>query len=384
MKKFLTILLLLFILIGCNDPVVDDNDDDNNNNNTNTDTELVGYEVYDWFVSMQLDNGLLESAEYSNIVSLYDNALAAIVFTMFEDYERAQDIFSYFDGIVDSELKDNISGFAQFRDRYGFIKDYANRWLGDNAWLLIALNFYEYYSEDYQYSNLKSQLELWIRSLAQEDGSLLGGYTNTGGNIMPVTEAMLDAFNAVSGYDSLHQGILQFFEEERYSDFYEVITAWPGNPYVLALDVHAWSYSILPDVSNDVLDLADLFKMEYTIGENVVYGYSFDIDLDTIWIEGTMEMAVAYNLAGLEHRANELIVDMEYFMINSNNFTATKGLPYASNMGTHYAQDPLWDGVDTNICISSSAWYLFALNRIDPFIAGKDKDIPQEDIFYSN
>jgi hypothetical protein len=36
--------------------------------------------VYSWFKNQQLVNGLLESAENGNVVSLYDNALAAMVF----------------------------------------------------------------------------------------------------------------------------------------------------------------------------------------------------------------------------------------------------------------------------------------------------------------
>ncbi|MDX1702239.1 MAG: hypothetical protein R3250_16550, partial [Melioribacteraceae bacterium] len=33
-------------------------------------------EVYNWFENQQLANGLLESVEDGNVVSLYDNALA--------------------------------------------------------------------------------------------------------------------------------------------------------------------------------------------------------------------------------------------------------------------------------------------------------------------
>lgn len=50
--------------------------------------------VYTWFKYMQLENGLLPSSENSN-VSLYDNALAAMVFTIYDDFPKAERIFDF-------------------------------------------------------------------------------------------------------------------------------------------------------------------------------------------------------------------------------------------------------------------------------------------------
>ena len=52
--------------------------------------------VYGWLKSLQLPNGLLESAEDSNFVSTYDNSLAATAFSYKGDFERAEKIFDFF------------------------------------------------------------------------------------------------------------------------------------------------------------------------------------------------------------------------------------------------------------------------------------------------
>ena len=58
------------------------------------------------------------------------------------------------------------------------------------------------------------------------------------------------------------------------------------------------------------------------------------------------------------------------------------GFPYASNIGTGYGSDPLWSGADTKIAISGGAWYLFARYGFNPFEVEREKDIPQEDMFW--
>ena len=45
-----------------------------------------------WINNIQSENGLLESSENTNFVSLYDNALAALVFMELNEMERAEKI----------------------------------------------------------------------------------------------------------------------------------------------------------------------------------------------------------------------------------------------------------------------------------------------------
>ncbi|MBK8844183.1 MAG: carboxypeptidase regulatory-like domain-containing protein [Saprospiraceae bacterium] len=50
----------------------------------------VETQIFNWFNAQQLPNGLLESVENGNIVSLYDNALAALVFLTKNDIAKAE------------------------------------------------------------------------------------------------------------------------------------------------------------------------------------------------------------------------------------------------------------------------------------------------------
>ena len=61
--------------------------------------------------------------------------------------------------------------------------------------------------------------------------------------------------------------------------------------------------------------------------------------------------------------------------------SATKGIPYATNRGSGYGPDLLWQGADNLECVSSAAWYLFGKLKFDPMAVGYAKNIPKEDKF---
>ena len=110
-----------------------------------------------WVVKMQSANGLLESSENTDFVSLYDNALAALVFMELNEMDGAEKIFDYFNGQVNNELLSADGGFYQFRDSNG---ENGNRtWMGDNAWLLIALNKYHSVTGNEKYITMALGIE---------------------------------------------------------------------------------------------------------------------------------------------------------------------------------------------------------------------------------
>ncbi|MCK5731569.1 MAG: hypothetical protein KAH13_00975 [Tenericutes bacterium] len=43
-----------------------------------------------------------------------------------------------------------------------------------------------------------------------------------------------------------------------------------------------------------------------------------------------------------------------------------------------YGSGALWDGVDTDIYMSSNAWYLFVINGFNPYEAGLYNKEPQD------
>ncbi len=340
--------------------------------------------VYDWLKEIQLPNGLLESSENSNFVSLYDNSLASMVFIAKGDIARAESILDFFNGRINSELLSGNGGFCQFRDRTGI--PFGNHWLGDNAWLLMAINTYKAKTGNTKYEPLAQALSAWIRSLQDTDGGIKGGFDSNGSGIGKVTEGMIDAFNAIPGYDNFHKNLLSYLKNNRWDATEKLLISWPGNKYAYALDNFSWGYCAFSDFPSGVLQKADMFltNCTTTVTNSQLTGYCFDIDKDGVWLEGTGEMVVAFQKAGQTAKAEFFLTEMEKLLVPGTLFPSTLGIPYASNMGTGYATDPLWIGADTKPCISSGAWYLFGVLQFDPFTAGYIKNVPSSDKFWLN
>ena len=345
----------------------------------------VETQIFNWFNAQQLPNGLLESVENGNIVSLYDNALAALVFLMKNDIAKAEKIFDFFNSRIESELKKGVGGFSQLRDRAGVPN--GHRWMGDNAWLLIALNNYKQKTTNTKYDELASALGTWLQALQDTDGGLFSGY-DASNNLLnyKVTEGNIDAFNAITGYTDFHRNLLNYLKLNRWDAIDKNLVSWPENPkYLYALDVHAWSYCMFEGYPVSALITAQRFLTAKTATNGAqITGYCFDEDIDTVWPEGTGQMAVAFGIAGMFSEKAYYLTEIEKVLIQSTNYSNASGFPYASNPGTSYGADILWSGADTKIAISGGAWYLFAMKGFNPFEVGRGKNIPQADMFWKN
>lgn len=336
-----------------------------------------------WVSSMQQPNGLLESSENSNFVSLYDNSLAALVYIKQGETQKAEKIFDFFNGKLQTELLDGSGGFYQFRNKKG--EQGSRTWMGDNAWLLIAINHYHEATETQKYTTMANALEQWLRSLQQEDGSLIGGYNEDGSEIPKVTEGILTAFNAIPGYDNFHANILSFLKNNRWDSDEKLLTAWPENAaYKFALDLHGLSIGVFPDFPIEALTKLDRYKNTQTNTTNGkrITGYAFDEDKDVIWLEGTAQILVAYQQRDLDTEAQQALINLENTFITSATISEAQGIPYTTNFGTTYGAGLLWDNADLAPAISSSAWYLFSQLRFNPLALGSNKNIPEGDKFW--
>ncbi|MCK4907106.1 MAG: hypothetical protein KAS64_06130 [Spirochaetes bacterium] len=350
---------------------------------TSGDAEKIA-KVYGWLTNIQLANGLLETTEGSNFVSLYDNCIAAIVFTVKGDYSRAEAIFDFFDARLETEMKVAPGGYGQFRDAAGNVAS-PHRWMGDNSWLLIALNNYHSITGSSKYINMSSEIESWLRSLQDPtNGGIWGGFESSGVRIDKNIEGNIDAFNAVSGYDTFHSGIISFLSNGFWDNTKKVFKTPLFGIYEYALDLCSWGFSAFREMPETMLSSAvSLFLTTKvaTVNNTIVTGFCFDVDLDTIWLEGTAEMVVAYNTAGLTDEAETYLRELEKLFVPGSN-TNFCGIPYASNPGTHFATGSLWTGVDTMPAVSSSAWYLLGMLKYDPMVLNKNKNIPEAQKFW--
>jgi hypothetical protein len=343
----------------------------------------VETQIFNWFNAQQLPNGLLESVENGNIVSLYDNALAALVFLTKNDIAKAEKIFDFFNSRIESELKKGVGGFSQLRDRAGVPN--GHRWMGDNAWLLIALNNYKVKTGNAKYDELSSDIGTWLQALQDADGGLFAGY-DASNNLLnyKVTEGNIDAFNAITGYTDFHRKLLNYLKLNRWDVIDKNLVSWPENPpYLYALDVQSWSYLMFENYPITALTNAQRFLTTKTATNGAqVTGYCFDEDKDTVWPEGTGQMALAFGVANMPSEKQFYLSEMEKILVNSPTHPKSSGFPYASNPGTAYGSDLLWTGADTKIAISSCAWYLFAKGGFNPFDVEKGKDVGEGDVFW--
>ncbi|HET6557328.1 MAG TPA: hypothetical protein VFG54_08435 [Prolixibacteraceae bacterium] len=342
--------------------------------------------VYSWLTQMQQPNGLLLTCEEGKNVSLYDNALAALVFTHYGDFKRAEKIFGFFNSRLHSEMMVNPGGFAQMRTIDGVpVDNMPRRWMGDNAWLLIAINNYHHLAKNTKYHELASALSSWIISLQDTDGGLWGGYDATGNRISKIAEGNLDAFNAIEGYTRFHKKLLAYFKNKRWDATDQLLVAWAEYPaYKYALDLHSWGYCIFEDFPETVLTKAEryLTTQTSTATKEKITGYCFDEDKDVVWLEGTGQMAVAFIKAGKQTEAEKYLSEMKKNLVKSQLYPGTCALPYTVNYGSSYADDVLWNGVDSTPAVASTAWYLFASRGFDPLKLGYRKNIPKSHQFW--
>jgi hypothetical protein len=386
--KFHLIVCLAAVFLSCQKDQVTDLDSFEikqeillNDTDSSAPTTLVT-PVKNWVLGMQHTSGLLESAAYTNFVSLYDNALAAIYFINENEQERAERVLDFYQSKMQEELVLN-GGFYQFRNTNG--KGGERIWMGDNAWLLIAINQYKEKYGTAKYDLMANQINLWLRSLQLENGALRGGLNQDGSEIPLVTEGIITAFNAVPGFDDFHIGILNYLQNERWDSDNRVFLAWPENPsYAHALDVYSLSSSIFADIPIDALLQADRFytQQESTMTGEVISGYCFDEDKDVVWLEGTAQMAVAFKSMGYTEKSDFLIKELEKSFIPSTISENIKGVPYSANHGTSYGTSVLWDHVDINPALSSTIWYLFSKAGFNPLELGKGKQIPEANKFW--
>jgi len=350
---------------------------------SNVDSALIYFSdtVLVWLDSVQLSNGLVETSYQSNLISLYDNALSVCAFVSVEQFERAERILQFFKARLQSEMLYGTGGYFQFRSSSG---PQGNRWLGDNAWLLIAIQNYEAATHDYQFSEMRDSLDSWIRRQQDVDGGVWGGTEANGAIIGKVTEGMIDAFNAVRGFDSFHEGLLSYLELERWDTTDGLLVSWPGSDYYYALDNFSWGYCAFEGFPDRVLHDADRFfcSQFHQPSQKQIQGYCFDEDRDVVWLEGTSQMAIAYLKSGNSERANSILREVAKAHVIELSRPTLKGLPYATNQGTGYGNGILWSNVDSRPATAACCWFIMACREFDPLQLNYGKAVPAENRFW--
>ncbi|MDD5066428.1 MAG: carbohydrate binding domain-containing protein [bacterium] len=341
--------------------------------------------LYQWFVRSQGRNGLVPSGEGKEYCFTYDEALSAMVFTLFGDLRRAETVFDFFKNIIqEQERCGKFSGFADMYEMNGNVGG-ASRAAGPNAWLLLAVNHYTQVTGNKQYLQMAETLAEWLASLEGIEGGITGGYDEKGKAFGWIsTEHNLDCY---AGFRDLYlltgeekflrmskrilsnlENFLWFKQEKRFFN-----GAMDAN---YATDVSSWAVCSLGKEYSACLDFAvskSLTTQRYEKNNAEVRGFDFGAtyweshypDKDSVWLEGTGQMVLAFYIAGRNKEADLYLKEMAKTVTPSEVHKGTKALPYATNPGTPAGSG--WIMGPEPLCVSSTAWYLFCLKKFNPF-----------------
>ncbi len=110
-------------------------------------------------------SGLVASRSGECFTTVYKNALAAMVFLHEGDHASAEKIFDVFNGYYRMTTPNSFAGFPKDWNPCTGQPDGSNFWEGDNAFLLLALNYYRITSnQSIRYNSMSQGLITWLTS----------------------------------------------------------------------------------------------------------------------------------------------------------------------------------------------------------------------------
>ena len=147
--------------------------------------------------------GLVRSAEYDKFTTIYKNALAAMVFIHEDDLCRAVRILDFFNSKYD---ENSFNGFNKNWDPETGNELEKDYWVGDNAFLLLALNYYRKATGSYgNYEDMVDGLVRWLSERSADD-IIAEGIANMYAALKPFE-------NTVTGIDTVLETLENKFDQ---------------------------------------------------------------------------------------------------------------------------------------------------------------------------
>lgn len=352
------------------------------------------------------NEGKLVPAQEDNSGQTFNNAVTAMAFILSGEKGRAERILDFYAERTDSSNQEiNYQNFFCQGDSRGFFQNIdlnnsyypfiSDRWMGDNAWLLIA---YKYYESEYGFNGkpLYNLVAAYLKNLLLEfyiiDPTGHGGFVRHGwrwgprnspnpqndyqlhetdslGNPIGHEEGNIDAYAALKLCG-------EFDKAEKVKEWIDYrMSVLQGNPG-LPLDLYSWRslafcndglyYKLLVNVPEN----SPGFKKHITFNGREVTGFFSrdDISVDNIWLDGLGHMVCAFYSSDYPDKGNFYSAQLDSFLIqrligNSDCYA----VPYTANISGGY------DWVDITKGFSSScSWYIFAKHGFNPFTFEKN------------
>jgi len=347
------------------------------------------------------NDGWLITAMEDNSGQTFNNAVTAMAFILTGEKERAERIFDFYANRTDTSnqilnyqnffYNDQARGFFQNIDlNNSYTPFISDRWMGDNAWLLLAYKFYEQeygFTSKPLYNTVATYLKNLLLDFYIDDPSGHGGFVRNGwrwgprNSPNPVNDYELHLTDSLGNPIGHEEGNIDAYAVLKLcgeNEKAEMIKEWIdyrmnqlGNSPGLPLDLFSWRslafcheglyYKLLVNVpEND-----QGFKKQVTfLGREATGFFSFDNpSVQNVWLDGTGHMICAFYAAGNEERGDFYLSQLDSFLINRNiNNSNSLAVPYTANQTGGYNWVDITKGFS-----SSCAWYIFAQHGFNPF-----------------
>ena len=367
--------------------------------------ELVLQYLKDIQDNFSNDNWLVPAME-DNSGQTFNNAVTAMAFILTNEKERAERILDFYANRTDTANQNlNYQNFFYNGEARGFFQNIdlnnsytpfiSDRWMGDNAWLLLA---YKYYEQEYGFISkpLYNSITVYLKNLLLDfyidDPSGHGGFVQHGwrwgprNSSNPVNDYRLHEYDSIGNPIGHEEGNIdayaafklcgEFEKAEKIKEWLDYrmneLAGLPGLP----LDLFSWRslafcheglyYKLLVNVpEND-----PGFKKQVTfLGREATGFFSFDdAAVQNVWLDGTGHMVCAFYSSGYSDKGNFYSSQLDSFLINrSFGISNSLAIPYTANQTGGYSWVDITKGFS-----SSCAWYIFAKYGFNPFTFEKN------------
>lgn len=321
--------------------------------------------AYAWLKSQQRPTGLVRNVTDDPFFGLYAGALAAFCYIRQGDVERAERMFDYLDAWRRKKWGAELShqGFPQaWNADTGEGDEKSDRWVGDNAWLLMALNYHRAKTGSDKYLDLRNALADWIVALQDTDGGIFPGFKPTGPMTFKSTEGNLDSYAALIDRPEARQKVRDWLVQNMWVASEKRFRTGTTMDET-ALDCAAWAVGALGKEYAECLPYA-VKHYKYSLPMNgldaVATGFGDLPGNKRVWFEGTGEMIVAYKVAGQEEEAAKWIAHMDEVAVKGAN--GEVGWPY-------FNTSPVEPGTSKGFFGPSGTWYLLGVWGLNPMDA---------------
>lgn len=329
------------------------------------DTDANARGAYAWLKSQQRPTGLVRNVTDDPFFGLYAGALAAFCYIHEGDVDRAEKMFDYLDAWRRKKWgsEPNQKGFPQaWNADTGEGDEKSDRWVGDNAWLLMALNYHRAKTGSEKYRELRDALADWIVGLQDKDGGITCGFKTSGPMLYKSTEGNLDSYAALIDRPEARARIREWLLGQMWVPAEKRFRTGTTMDET-ALDCAAWAVCALGPEFAECLPYA-VQHYKYSLPMNGIEATAVGFgDLPgnrRVWFEGTGEMIVAYKVAGQPEEAAKWIDHMNAVAIPGAD--GQVGWPYFNN-------SPVAPGTSKGFFNPSVTWYLLGVWGLNPMNA---------------